>query len=49
MASAAGIKGHIRGGDPLAATRVDVVAANPWFRIHDKADKQLDDLVDEKR
>ena len=29
----------------LAAVRVDVVASNPWFRIHDKADKQLDDLV----
>jgi hypothetical protein len=31
MAQAAGIPGHIRGGDPLAATRVDVVATNPWF------------------
>jgi hypothetical protein len=38
MAGAAGIKGHVRGGDPLAAVKVDVVAANPWFRIHDKFD-----------
>ena len=46
MATSAGIKGHVRGGDPLAAVKVDVVASNPWFRIHDKADKGLDDLVD---
>jgi hypothetical protein len=45
MAGTAGIKGHVRGGDPLAAVRVDVVACNPWFRIHDKPDKGLDDLV----
>ena len=46
MARAAGIEGHLRGGDPLAAVRVDVVASNPWFRIHDKPDKSLDDLAD---
>lgn len=44
-ALAAGIKDHLRGADPLAPRKVDVVALNPWFRIHDKADKQLDDLV----
>ncbi len=46
MARSAEIKGHLRGGDPLAAVKVDVVACNPWFRIHDKADKALDDLVE---
>jgi hypothetical protein len=46
MARAAEIKDHIRGGDPLAATRVDVVAYNAWFRVHDKSDKTLDDLVE---
>src|SRR5262249_55287001 len=46
MARAANIKGHLRGGDPLAAVKVDVVASNPWFRIHDRSDKGLDDLVE---
>lgn len=46
MATSAGIKGHIRGGDPLATVKVDVVATNPWFRIHDKPDKGLDDLTE---
>jgi hypothetical protein len=46
MARSAGIKDHLRGGDPLAAVKVDVVAYNPWFRIHDKPDKSLDDLVE---
>jgi hypothetical protein len=46
MAGGAGIKGHVRGGDPLAAVKVDVVASNPWFRIHDKFDKGLDDLTE---
>src|SRR5262245_61800459 len=45
MATTAGIKGHVRGGDPLAAVKVDVVAANPWFRVHDKFDKGLGDLT----
>jgi hypothetical protein len=46
MAASAGIKGHVRGGDPLAAVKVDVVATNPWFRIHERADKGLDDLTE---
>ena len=46
MTDAADIKGHIRGGDPLATTKVDVVACNPWFRDHDKSDKGLDDLTE---
>jgi hypothetical protein len=46
MAGATGIKGHLRGGDPLASIKVDVVAVNPWFRIHDKFDKGLDDLTE---
>jgi hypothetical protein len=46
MAEAAGIKDHLRGGDPLAAVKVDVVACNPWFRIHDRPDKGLDDLTE---
>jgi len=45
MAEAADIKGHVRGGDPLAVTKVDVVACNPWFRDHDKPDKGLEDLT----
>jgi hypothetical protein len=45
LAASGGIKGHLRGGDPLAAVKVDVVACNPWFRVHDKADKGLDDLT----
>lgn len=45
MAQAAGIQDHIRGGDPLAATRVDVVATNPWFKEHDKPDLGLETLV----
>lgn len=46
MAEAADIKGHLRGGDPLAVTKVDVVACNPWFKEHDKADKGLEDLTE---
>jgi hypothetical protein len=46
MADSADIKGHLRGGDPLATTKVDVVACNPWFRDHDKPDKGLDDLTE---
>lgn len=46
MAGATGIKGHLRGGDPLASIKVDVVAVNPWFRTHDKFDKGLDDLTE---
>jgi hypothetical protein len=46
MTDAAGIKGHLRGGDPLAVVKVDVVACNPWFRIHDQPDKSLEDLTE---
>jgi hypothetical protein len=46
MAKSAGIQGHVRGGDPLAVAKVDVVACNPWFRIHDGSDKGLDDLTE---
>lgn len=48
MATSAGIKGHARAGDPLplAARKVDVVAINPWFTIHDKFDKGLDELTE---
>jgi hypothetical protein len=46
MAKAADIKGHLRGGDPLASVKVDVVACNPWFREHNKPDKSLDDLTE---
>src|SRR5438552_1404222 len=46
MAESAGIKRHIRRGDPLSATKVDVVACNPWFIVHDKPDKNLDDLTE---
>jgi len=46
ITEAAGIQGHLRGGDPLAVTKVDVVACNPWFRDHEKPDKTLDDLTD---
>jgi hypothetical protein len=46
MAEAAGIKDHVRGGDPLAVAKVDVAAINPWFRDHDKPDKSLEDLTE---
>jgi hypothetical protein len=46
IAEAADIQGHVRGGDPLAVTKVDVVACNPWFRDHDKPDKGLEDLTE---
>src|ERR1019366_2408969 len=36
----------VAAGPALAAVKVDVVAANPWFRIHDKFDKGLDDLTE---
>ena len=44
-ARTAGIEGHLRGGDPWRRVKVDVVACNPWFRLHDGADKGLDDLT----
>jgi len=46
MAEAADIKGHVRGGDPLAVTKVDVVACNPWFNVQDRPDKGLEDLTE---
>src|SRR5262249_20686492 len=46
MTDAAGIKDHVRGGDPLAVTKVDVAAFNPWFRDHEKPDKYFDDLIE---
>jgi hypothetical protein len=46
MARSGGIEGHLRGPDPLAPVKVDVVACNPWFRIHDQPDKGLDTLVE---
>lgn len=51
-----GVSGNLKADQPskeLAApidkgqhVLMDVVAANPWFRIHDKADKGLDDLTE---
>lgn len=46
MARAAGIDEHLRGGDPLAARKVDVVAINPWFKVYDKPDEGLNNLVE---
>jgi hypothetical protein len=46
MAKAADINDHVRGGDPLAASKVDVACCNPWFHVHDKPDKSLEDLVE---
>lgn len=46
MAEAVGIKDHVRGGNPLAVVKVDVAACNPWFTVHDKFDKSLEDLTE---